>query len=114
MLALFEVSDGHPMIAQQTGVAFNVDVDIFIAFVRSLPGEINSPSGRPLVPNDIVDFDLCLGVRPRRPLGQPVRAQLLRLARVRAELIEPDGITPVRYWPRTVYDQRADGTPTAS
>ena len=114
MLALFEVSDGHPMIAQQTGVAFNVDVDIFIAFVRSLPGEINSPSGRPLVPNDIVDFDLCWAFDLADPWGNQYELNCYDYARVRAELIEPDGITPVRYWPRTVYDQRADGTPTAS
>ena len=27
MLALFEASEGHPMLAQKTGVAFNVDAD---------------------------------------------------------------------------------------
>ncbi len=35
MLALFETSDGHPMIAQKTGVAFSVDAGVFIAFARS-------------------------------------------------------------------------------
>jgi len=30
-LALFETGDGHPMIAQQTGVAFSVDADRLIA-----------------------------------------------------------------------------------
>src|SRR5262245_63865552 len=44
-LALFEVSDGHPMVAQQTGVAFSVDAETFISFARSLPGEIRNPSG---------------------------------------------------------------------
>src|SRR3954454_10362843 len=58
MLALFEASEGHPMVAQTTGVAFSVDVETFIAFTRSLPGEINGPSGRALVPNDVIDFDM--------------------------------------------------------
>ena len=59
MLALFESSDGHPMIPQKTGVAFSVDADVFGSFALSLPGEIESPAGRPLRPDDIVDFDLC-------------------------------------------------------
>ena len=49
LLALFETNAGHPMIAQQTGVAFSIDADTFISFARSLPGEINSPTGAPLV-----------------------------------------------------------------
>lgn len=47
------------MIAQKTGVAFSLDADAFIAFVRSLPGGINSPSDQPLQIGDIVDFDMC-------------------------------------------------------
>src|SRR5437764_3312944 len=46
-LALFEVSDGHPMIPQRTGVAFSVDADVFVAFARSLPCGIESPAGQP-------------------------------------------------------------------
>src|SRR5262249_50647504 len=49
MLALFEASEEHPMIPQQTGAAFSVDARSFISFARSLPGEINCPLGRPLV-----------------------------------------------------------------
>jgi len=45
MLALFEVSEGHPMVPQQTGVAFSVDADSFMSFARSLPCGINNPSG---------------------------------------------------------------------
>ena len=37
MLALFEASEGHPMVPQQTGVAFSVDADTFMSFARSLP-----------------------------------------------------------------------------
>jgi catechol 2,3-dioxygenase-like lactoylglutathione lyase family enzyme len=68
MLALFQAGEGHPMVAQETGVAFSVDAEAFISFARSLPGEISGPSGRPLVPNDLIDFDMCwaqlLRVRP--------------------------------------------------
>ena len=44
-LALFEASDGHPMVPQNTGVAFSVDAETFISFTRSLPGAIDSPPG---------------------------------------------------------------------
>src|SRR3954470_20947890 len=42
-LALFEVSEGHPMVPQQTGVAFSVDAETFIAFARSLPCGLDNP-----------------------------------------------------------------------
>jgi len=59
MLALFEATEQHPMIAQITGVAFNLDVENFMSFARSLPNGIASPSGQPLQMNDIVDLDMC-------------------------------------------------------
>jgi len=31
MLALFEASEGHPMVPQQTGIAFSVDADAFLS-----------------------------------------------------------------------------------
>ena len=37
MLALFEAGEGHPMVAQTTGVAFSVDAETFISFTRSSP-----------------------------------------------------------------------------
>lgn len=48
-LALFEASEFHPMVPQQTGVAFSVDADTFMSFARSLPGPIDSPRGERLV-----------------------------------------------------------------
>ena len=54
MLALFEASEGHPMIPQQTGVAFSVDFETFSAFTRSLPGDVNGPTGQPLVADDVI------------------------------------------------------------
>src|SRR5580765_1292246 len=58
-LALFEATEGHTMIAQQTGDAFSVDEEAFGSFTPSLPGEIMTSPGRPLVANDIIDFDMC-------------------------------------------------------
>ncbi len=107
MLALFEASDGHPMVAQRTGVAFSVDAETFIAFARSLPGEINSPQGRPLLPDDMVDFDLCWAFDLVDPWGNVYELNCYDYERIRTELIESDAISPARYWPRELYENRA-------
>jgi catechol 2,3-dioxygenase-like lactoylglutathione lyase family enzyme len=108
MLALFEASDGHPMIAQQTGVAFSVDADTFALFTRSLPGDINEPFGRPLVADDMIDFDMCWAFDFADPWGNQYELNCYEHARVRAELVEPDGITPVRYWPRDLFAEYSE------
>ena len=41
----------------------------FVSFALLLPGEIASPSGRPLEINDIVDFDLCWAYNLADPWG---------------------------------------------
>jgi hypothetical protein len=46
-------------VQQKTGVAFSLDADAFVAFARSLLGEIHGPSGQPLETGDIVDFNMC-------------------------------------------------------
>jgi catechol 2,3-dioxygenase-like lactoylglutathione lyase family enzyme len=107
MLALFQASDGHPMIPQQTGVAFSVDVEVFALFTRSLPGEINTPSGRPLVANDMIDFDMCWAFDFADPWRNQYELNCYDYARVRTDIVEPDGITPVRYWPRDLYDSHS-------
>jgi catechol 2,3-dioxygenase-like lactoylglutathione lyase family enzyme len=104
-LALFEASEGHPMVAQTTGVAFSVDVETFISFSRSLPGEILGPSGQPLVPNDVIDFDLCWAYDFADPWGNQYELNCYDYDRIKAELIEPDAITPARYWPRELYEE---------
>src|SRR5207237_5934782 len=58
-LALFGVSEGHPMMPQRTGVAFSVDADTFMSFARSLPRGIDNPRGQRLMITDLVDFDMC-------------------------------------------------------
>lgn len=79
MLALFEATDSHPMVPQQTGVAFSVDVETFCDFARSLAAWRDQQPGGPAAGARRRDrLRHVLGVRPRRPVGQPVRAQLLR------------------------------------
>lgn len=104
MLALFETSDEHPMVAQTTGVAFTVEPDVFISFVHSLPGEICGPSGRPLVPADVVDFDLCWAFDFADPWGNRYELNCYAYERIRSDLIERDAIPAVRYWPRALYE----------
>ena len=108
MLALFEVGDGHPMMAQATGVAFSVDLDTFALFTRSLPGEINAPSGQALVADDMIDFDMCWAFNLADPWGNQYELNCYDYDRVRTELIDVDGITPVRYWPRELYENHVN------
>ena len=103
MLALFEASDGHPMIPQKTGVAFRLDAPAFVSFARSLPGDIVSPSGRPLEINDIVDFDICWAYNLADPWGNEYELNCYDYEHIKTELIEADGVVPVRYWPRDLY-----------
>ena len=107
MLALFEASDGHPLVRQETGVAFSVDAETFMLFARSLPGEINNPRGQPLGPGDVVDFDMCWAFNLVDPWGNQYELNCYDYARIKAGLIEPDGIEPVRYWPRELYETYA-------
>jgi catechol 2,3-dioxygenase-like lactoylglutathione lyase family enzyme len=103
MLALFETSEGHPMVPQETGVAFSVDAVAFADFARSLPCGIDSPAGRPLMPDDVVDFDMCWAYDLVDPWGNKYELNSYDYDRVREDLIEADGITPTRYWPRELY-----------
>lgn len=107
MLALFDAGPGHPMIPQETGVAFSVDADAFVAFARSLPGEIRTPLGAPLVVGDVVDFDLCWAFDFADPWGNRYELNCYDYQRIRTELIEADAVTPVRYWPPELYSQHA-------
>ncbi len=111
MLALFEAGEGHPMVAQQTGVAFSVDADTFASFTRSLPGEIDHPAGRPLVPGDMIDFDMCWAFDLADPRGNRYELNCYEYERVNDELVLPDGISPARYWSRELYaaHSEADG-----
>ena len=111
MLALFEASDGHPMVAQQAGVAFSVDAETFMAFARSLPGAINSPQGVPLRPNDLIDFDMCWAFELADPWRNQYELNCYDYDRIKQELIEVADIEPVRYWPVELYHQHLGHDP---
>jgi catechol 2,3-dioxygenase-like lactoylglutathione lyase family enzyme len=102
-LALFETSAGHPMIPQQTGVAFSVDAGVFADFARSLPCGIDGPTGQPLMPDDVIDFDMCWAYDLADPWGNQYELNSYDYEQVRIDLIEADAITPTRYWPRDLY-----------
>jgi catechol 2,3-dioxygenase-like lactoylglutathione lyase family enzyme len=99
------LGEGHPMAPQITGVAFSLDAENFSAFARSLPNSINSPSGELLQINDVVDFDLCWAYNFIDPWGNHFELNCYEYARIKAELIDADGVKPVRYWPRELYKQ---------
>lgn len=107
-LVLFEVSEGHPMVAQQTGVAFSVDAEAFMAFARSLPCGIDNPQGEPLTITDLVDFDLCWAFDLVDPWGNKYELNCYEYDRIRSELVEEDDVEVVRYWPREVYEAHRD------
>lgn len=104
MLALFEASEGHPMVPQLTGVAFSVDADSFVSFARSLPRGIDSPRGEPLVVTDLVDFDLCWAFDLVDPWGNQYELNCYEYDRVEAALVDGDGVEVVRYWPRELFE----------
>lgn len=103
MLALFEASEGHPMTPQALGIAFSLDADGFIAFARSLPRGIASPSGHPLELRDIVDFDMCWAFNLVDPWGNLYELDCYEYDRIKMDLIEADGVDPQRYWPRELF-----------
>ncbi len=107
-LALFGVSEGHPMVPQQTGVAFSVDADTFLAFARSLPSDIDNPLGERLSIADLVDFDMCWAFDLVDPWGNQYELNCYDYDRIRAELVEADAVEVVRYWPPEAYQAYLD------
>jgi catechol 2,3-dioxygenase-like lactoylglutathione lyase family enzyme len=103
MLALFEASDAHPMVALRSGVAFSVDADTFTAFARSLPCGIDAPTGEPLLLTDLRDFDMCWAFDLVDPWGNQYELNCYDYGRVRAALLEMEAREAVRYWPRELY-----------
>jgi len=107
-LALFEMQPLQPTDAQRNGVAFSVDADVFMAFIRSLPGAIDSPEGRPLVAEDLIDFDLCWAIDLVDPWDNLYELNCYDYDRVATELIAADAITPGRKWPRELHEAWAE------
>ncbi|HEX7648328.1 MAG TPA: hypothetical protein VF450_13050 [Noviherbaspirillum sp.] len=85
--------------------SFSVDAESFKAFARSLPNGINSPFGKLLLINDVVDFDMCWAYNFADPWGNNFELNCYEYERIRAELTEADGVEPVRYWPRDLYER---------
>ena len=103
MIALFEASEQHPMTAHTAGIAFSVDAVSFMAFARSLPCGIPSPSGRLLALSDIVDFDLCWAFNLADPWGNQYELNCDEYDRIKSDLIEAEGVEPERYWPAELH-----------
>src|SRR3546814_15506939 len=78
------------MVPQQTGVAFSVDAESFATFARSLPCGIDGPAGRPLVPSDVVDFDLCWAYDLVDPWGNLYELNCYEYERIKADLIRSE------------------------
>jgi catechol 2,3-dioxygenase-like lactoylglutathione lyase family enzyme len=102
-LALFEVTEDHPMAPQSNGIAFNVDAATFITFARSLPCGIDTPAGTPLTVSDLIDFDLCWAFDLADPWGNQYELNCYDYGHVNSELVEVDHLTPIRFWPRDTY-----------
>jgi len=100
-LALFGARDGEPIVPQR--VAFSVDAEVFVAFGRSLPGEIGGSDGAPLEPGDLVDFDLCFAYDLVDPWGHQYELNCYDHDLVQAELIDADGIVANRKWPSELH-----------
>jgi hypothetical protein len=103
-LALFEAGDGHPMVRQETGVAFSIDADVFISFARSLPCGIDNAEGEPLSPADLVDLDMCWAFNLADPWGNQYELNCYEYDRIKTELVDADAVATQRYWPRELYD----------
>ncbi len=104
MLALFEASEGHPLVPQRTGVAFTVDADAFIDFARSLPCGIHNAAGGRLELADLIDYDLCWAFDLVDPWENHYELNCYEYELVKAELVETHGVEPARMWPRDLYD----------
>jgi hypothetical protein len=103
-LALFQASEAQP-VSPQT-VAFSVEAPAFVSFARSLPGPLQGPDGSPLLPGDVRDFDLCWAFDIADPWGHLLELNCYDYDTVAEQLIERDGIEPVRYWPAALRGQR--------
>ncbi len=87
-------------------MAFSVDADAFIDFVRSLPRGLDHPNRHQLSPSDLIDFDLCWAIDLADPWGNRYELNCYDYDRVRDELATT--LEYQRYWPREVYERYID------
>ncbi len=87
-------------------------VDTFLSFARSLPCGIDNPRGEPLTVGDLVDFDLCWAFDLVDPWDNKYELNCDEYDRIRPELVEAGAVEPVRYWPRQLYVDHVDDSPS--
>ncbi len=98
-IALFQAGGGHERTTLEMGAAFRVDAAAFLAFAGQLEGsDIRSPRGAPLRPDDVIDFDLCYAFDFLDPWDNRFELNCYDVAAVKAELVDAQGVEPVRYW----------------
>ena len=98
-LALFE--DGGPNAGTRIsiGVAFSVEPAIFVAFANILASlGLRDPQGQELTSSSVVDHDLCYAFYFNDPYGNTLELDCYDHAAIERDLIEQEGITPVRFW----------------
>lgn len=67
------------------------------------------PSGGPLAASHVVDFDLCWAIDLVDPWRNQYELNCYDYDRVRVDLVEPAGLTPLRYWPSDFHDRYLAG-----
>ena len=98
-IALFQAGVGHETTTLEMGAAFRVDGEAFIAFAKELATrELRRPDGAALAPSDVIDFDLCYAFNFVDPWGNRFELNCYDVETVKADLIDAEGIEPVRYW----------------
>ena len=98
-IALFQLGHGHTATTLEKGVAFRVDAEHFVAFARGLgSNEVRDMKGEALDKGAVIDFDLCYAYDFQDPWGNRFELNCYDIEAVKRELIDPDGITAIRYW----------------
>jgi catechol 2,3-dioxygenase-like lactoylglutathione lyase family enzyme len=98
-IALFEAMPGHETTTLEKGAAFSVDARQFVEFARRLSSSgITDVNGDALTKQAVVDFDLCYAYDFRDPWGNRFELNCFDVAGVKRDLIDAEGISPVRYW----------------
>ena len=98
-LALFQAQAGHPISQISIGIAFQVDAKSFVNFAHGLDGsEIRNSEGEALSAASVVDHDLCYAFYFQDPWDNAFELDCYDHARVKRDLVEAQGIQPVRFW----------------
>jgi len=55
--------------------------------------------------DDVVDLDMCWAYNFADPWGNNFELNCYEYERIKVDLIDTEGVKPVRYWPRVLYEQ---------